>query len=68
MIPRKYIYRCPAGEVLSYRSTVEQQGLQMRRYWTTACADCPLRNRCTTNIVRRISLDLSRFGAAPLIA
>ncbi|WP_423211826.1 IS1182 family transposase [Paracoccus yeei] len=52
--PDKDIYRCPAGEVLSYRSTVEQQGLQMRRYWTTACPDCPLRNRCTTNTLRRV--------------
>lgn len=53
--PDNDIYRCPAGEELSYRSTVEQQGLQMRRYWTTGCPDCPLRNRCTTNTLRRIS-------------
>jgi len=42
------VYRCPAGEALSYRSTVEQQGLQMRRYWTTACLGCALRSRGTT--------------------
>ncbi len=29
--PDKDIYRCPAGEVLSYRSTVEQQGVDFRR-------------------------------------
>lgn len=52
--PDKDIFRCPASAVLSYRSTVEQQGLQMRRYWTTACPDCPFRNRCTTNTLRRI--------------
>lgn len=27
----------------------------MRRDWTTTCPDCPLRSRCTTNVVRRIS-------------
>lgn len=53
--PGADVYRCPAGEELIYRSTVEQQGLQMRRYWTTACPDCPLRSRCTTNVVRRIN-------------
>lgn len=53
--PGADVYRCPAGETLIYHSTVEQQGLQMRRYWTTACPNCPLRRRCTTNMVRRIS-------------
>jgi len=48
------IYRCPAGEALSYRSTIEQQGLQMRSYRTTACPACPLRSRCTTGKERRI--------------
>ena len=53
--PGADVYRCPAGEELIYRSTVEQQGLQMRRYWTTACPDCPLRSRYATNVVRRIN-------------
>lgn len=53
--PGADVYRCPAGEELIYHSTLEQQGLQMRRYCTTTCPDCPLRSRCTTNVVRRIS-------------
>lgn len=53
--PGADVYRCPAGEELIYHSTLEQQGLQMCRYWTTTCPDCPLRSRCTTNVVRRIS-------------
>lgn len=52
--PDADIYRCPAGETLSYRSTVEQQGLRMRSYRTTACPACPLRSRCTTGKERRI--------------
>lgn len=35
------IYRCPAGEALTYRYTTEEVGLQLRRYWTTACAASP---------------------------
>jgi len=47
------IYRCPAGLPLTHRATTKQQGLQMRRYWTRACADCELKSRCTTGDERR---------------
>jgi transposase len=49
------IYRCPAGQALTHRTTTEQQGLQMRRYWTNACKDCALKSRCTTGQERRVS-------------
>jgi len=49
------IYRCPAGQALTYRTTSEQQGLQMRRYWTNACKACDLKSRCTTGHERRVS-------------
>lgn len=49
------IYRCPAGQALKHRTTTEQQGLQMRRYWTNVCKDCALKNRCTTGQERRVS-------------
>jgi transposase len=49
------IYRCPAGQALIYRTTSEQQGLQMRRYWTNACKACALKSRCTTGHERRVS-------------
>jgi len=42
-------YRCPAGETLSYRFTTEHDGKMMRAYWTTRCADCPLKSRCTSS-------------------
>ena len=48
------IYRCPAGEKLTYRMTSEQDGKMMRRYWTNACSNCPLQSKCTTGNERRI--------------
>jgi transposase len=49
------VYRCPAGQALTYRTMSEQQGLLMRRYWTNACKGCDLKNRCTTGHERRVS-------------
>jgi transposase len=49
------IYRCPAGQALTHRTTTEQQGLQMRRYWTNACKTCALKKHCTTGYERRVS-------------
>ena len=41
------VYRCPAGERLTYRYTNEEDGKVLRRYWTTACPECPLKSQCT---------------------
>src|SRR5437016_3089765 len=49
------VYRCPAGEKLTYRHTNEEDGKTLRRYWTTACPRCPLKARCTTGPERRIT-------------
>ena len=49
------VYRCPAGDELTYRYTREEDGLGMRRYWTSACRDCPFKSRCTTAKERRIT-------------
>jgi transposase len=48
------VYRCPAGEKLTYRMTTEQDGKMMRRYWTNACRSCALKSKCTTGHERRI--------------
>ena len=53
-VPEKDVYRCPAGEQLTYRFTAEEHGKTIRRYWTTACPKCPLQSRCTTGPERRI--------------
>ena len=48
------VYRCPAGERLTYRYTREEHGKQTRRYWTSVCGQCPLKPQCTTGKERRI--------------
>jgi Transposase DDE domain len=54
-LPEEDVYRCPAGERLSYRYTNEEAGKMLRRYLTTACLDCSLKPRCTTGRERRIT-------------
>jgi hypothetical protein len=54
-LPEEDAYRCPAGERLPYRYTNEEDGKMLRRYWTTACANCSLKSQCTTGPERRIT-------------
>jgi transposase len=54
-LPEEDVYRCPAGERLSYRYTNEEDGKILRRYWTTACPNCSLKAQCTTGPQRRIT-------------
>lgn len=49
------VYRCPAGERLTYRFTREENGKMIRRYWTSACSQCSLKAQCTPGGERRIS-------------
>ena len=49
------VYRCPAGETLTYRYTTEEDGLELRRYWTGECSNCPVKFHCTTGKERRIT-------------
>jgi transposase len=49
------VYRCPAGETLTYRYTTEEKGLVVRRYWASVCQTCPVKTRCTTGKERRIT-------------
>ena len=48
-------YQCPAGERAIYRFTQEERGLQIRRYWSSACPRCPMKDKCTPSDYRRIS-------------
>jgi hypothetical protein len=48
------VYRCPAGEILTRRFTSVEDGMNLYVYWTTKCAGCPLKNRCTSGKERRI--------------
>jgi transposase len=54
-LPGEDVYRCPAGERLTYRYTNVENGLRLRRYWTNACRTCALKSRCTTGMQRRIT-------------
>jgi hypothetical protein len=54
-IAEEDVYRCPAGERLTYRYTNEEAGKVLRRYWTTACSKCLLKSQCTAGPERRIA-------------
>jgi transposase len=49
------VYRCPAGEQLTYSYQSVERGKTIRRYWTNACKACALKAECTTGLERRIS-------------
>jgi hypothetical protein len=53
-LPSEDVYRCPAGEKLTFRYASDEDGLQMRSYWTTACATCAIKSQCTTGRERRV--------------
>jgi transposase len=48
-------YRCPAGEMLSYRYTRLEEGKTLHCYWTNKCGSCALQTRCTTSKERRVN-------------
>ena len=54
-LPYEDVYRCPAGERLTYRYTNVENGQTLRRYWTNVCRTCTLKHRCTTGKERRIT-------------
>jgi transposase len=48
-------YECPAGERLIYRCTTDDKGKVMKKYWSSACPNCPSKPLCTTGKYRRVS-------------
>ncbi|MDM0108404.1 transposase [Variovorax sp. J22R24] len=46
--------QCPAGERAIHRFAREEGGLLIHLYWTSACSNCLIKNRCTTSSYRRI--------------
>jgi len=48
-------YKCPAGERAIYRSSREEKGKIIKRYWSSACSHCQIKSHCTTGKERRIS-------------
>ena len=52
--PGEDAYRCPAGEKLTRRFTTVEEGLTLHSYWTSKCAGCALKPRCTPAKERRV--------------
>ena len=48
------VYRCPAGEKLTYRFDSMEKGQRLHAYWTTNCETCKLKPHCTTAPFRRV--------------
>ena len=53
-VPSQNAYRCPAGEMLTYRFTNVEAGRMRHAYWTTKCEDCRLKSKCTPAKERRV--------------
>lgn len=54
-LPEQDVYRCPAGDMLTYRYTNVEAGLTLSRYWTSACPKCPIKAQCTPGKERRVT-------------
>jgi transposase len=54
-IPRLDEYRCPANQRLIKHATSHERGLTLYRYWTSNCASCALKARCTPGTERRVT-------------
>ena len=48
-------YECPAGERLQWRMHTVEKGVELDKYWTTTCSECPVKSGCTTGDERRIT-------------
>jgi hypothetical protein len=44
-IPEVDAYRCPADHRLTWRFTSAEKGMTLRSYWTSKCAECPLKTQ-----------------------
>ena len=53
-IARADEYQCPAGQRAIHRFSREEDNLQVRVYWSSACPACPMKAQCTTSSYRRI--------------
>lgn len=53
-LPSENAYRCPAGEMLTYRYTNVEAGRTLHAYWTTKCEGCGLKEKCTPAKERRV--------------
>jgi transposase len=45
----KDVYRCPAGQELTYRFDTHEKGRHIRYYKTSTCRTCAIKAKCTRN-------------------
>jgi len=48
-------YRCPAGQALIWRFAGVEKGMTLKRYWSSNCKTCPLKDRCTPSQQRPVT-------------
>jgi transposase len=53
-LPKKDVYRCPAGEHLKWWFNRVEDGKLLRHYWTTRCQTCAIKAACTPSKQRRV--------------
>ena len=54
-LPEQDVYRCPSGNLLPYHYSNVENGMTLRRYWSTAaCQACAVKSQCTPSKERRI--------------
>lgn len=52
--PESNEYSCPAGQRLTWRYETIDKGMKLHAYWSSACATCAIKEKCTTGKQRRI--------------
>ena len=53
-VPRDGVYRCPAGQRLTWRYDNVENGMALRTDWADTCPTCAIKAKCTTGRERRI--------------
>jgi transposase len=48
-------YQCPAGQRLRRRTTTDDHGKRIARYWALNCGQCALKPQCTSGKERRVT-------------
>lgn len=53
-LPERNEYSCPAGQRLTWRFESIEKGQKLDSYWSSSCASCSMKEKCTTGKQRRI--------------
>jgi transposase len=49
------VYRSLGGQYLSWRFKNQERGLMLRRYWSSDCQSCAIKDKCTIGKERRVT-------------